>query len=94
MNTVSMSTPAGGTKWPLTGGVPSQLSTAKDRKTERLYLAGYADGSVRIWDATFPVFSFICLLVGQVSKFSQHRYTSFSVAISNYHSPVRFKELK
>lgn len=61
-----MSSLADGAKWPLTGGVPSQLSTIKDRKTERVYLAGYSDGSVRIWDATLPVLSFVCLLEGQV----------------------------
>ena len=65
-----MTTPASGIKWPLTGGVPSQLSTTKDKKTEMVYLAGYSDGSVRIWDATFPVLSFVCLLDGQVSLLS------------------------
>lgn len=62
----STSSDADGAKWPLTGGVPSQLSTTKDKKTERVYLAGYSDGSVRIWDATLPVLSFACLLEGQV----------------------------
>lgn len=61
----SITTLASGVKWPLTGGVPSQLSTTKDKRIERLYLAGYSDGSVRIWDATLPVLS--CLLEGQVS---------------------------
>lgn len=49
-------------KWPLTGGVPYQLPTMKDDKVERVYLAGYQDGSVRVWDATHPLFSFICHL--------------------------------
>ncbi|XP_060957751.1 uncharacterized protein LOC115697415 isoform X3 [Cannabis sativa] len=65
MRTGSISSPADGAKWPLTGGVPSQLSTSKNKKTERLYLAGYSDGSVRIWDATLPVLSFVLLLEGQ-----------------------------
>ncbi|CAL5322708.1 unnamed protein product [Camellia sinensis] len=43
--------------WPLTGGVPSQLSFAEDNAIKRVYIAGYQDGSVRIWDATFPVLS-------------------------------------
>lgn len=62
----SMSIPAGGAKWPLTGGVPSQLSTSKDHVIKRVYLTGYADGSVRIWDATYPVLSFIYLFEGEV----------------------------
>ncbi|XP_038903847.1 LOW QUALITY PROTEIN: uncharacterized protein LOC120090335 [Benincasa hispida] len=49
-------------KWPLTGGVPYQLPAMKDDKVERVYLAGYQDGSIRIWDATHPVFSLICHL--------------------------------
>lgn len=49
-------------KWPLTGGVPYQLPTMKADKVERVYLAGYQDGSICIWDATHPVFSVICHL--------------------------------
>ncbi|KAK6929486.1 WD40 repeat, partial [Dillenia turbinata] len=40
-------------KWPLTGGIPSELPVAYN-VVERMYIAGYQDGSVRIWDATFP----------------------------------------
>ncbi|PRQ18496.1 putative DNA ligase (ATP) [Rosa chinensis] len=49
----------GGAKWPLTGGVPSQLSDAENFYVERLYVAGYQDGSVPIWDATYPTPSLI-----------------------------------
>ncbi|KAM5556697.1 hypothetical protein ABKV19_024201 [Rosa sericea] len=49
----------GGAMWPLTGGVPSQLSDAENFHVERLYVAGYQDGSVRIWDATYPAPSLI-----------------------------------
>lgn len=63
----SMPIPAGGAKWPLTGGVPSQLCTSKDRRINSVYLAGYADGSVRIWDATYPVLSFKYLFKGEVT---------------------------
>ncbi|KAF8115181.1 hypothetical protein N665_0029s0027 [Sinapis alba] len=50
-------TPSGeSAQWPLTGGVPSHLD---DYKLERLYIAGYQDGSVRIWDATYPCLSLI-----------------------------------
>ncbi|KAJ4704420.1 transducin family protein / WD-40 repeat family protein [Melia azedarach] len=58
----SSPTLAGHTKWPLTGGVPSQLSVTKDHSIDRVYLAGYQDGSVRIWDATYPVLKLICIL--------------------------------
>ncbi|CAH8389726.1 unnamed protein product [Eruca vesicaria subsp. sativa] len=50
-------TPSGeSAQWPLTGGVPSHLD---DYKLERLYIAGYQDGSLRIWDATYPCLSLI-----------------------------------
>ncbi|KAE8650981.1 uncharacterized protein LOC101217343 [Cucumis sativus] len=52
--------------WPLTGGVPYPLPTTKDDKVERVYLAGYQDGSIRVLDATHPVFSFICHLNGEL----------------------------
>lgn len=47
--------------------MPSQLS-AEDRGVERVYIGGYQDGSVRIWDATLPVLSLICILEGEVTK--------------------------
>ncbi|KAH9767132.1 V-SNARE coiled-coil domain-containing protein [Citrus sinensis] len=47
------------TKWPLTGGIPCQLHDAEDYLVERLYIAGYRDGSTRIWDATYPTLSLI-----------------------------------
>ncbi|PQQ14007.1 lethal(2) giant larvae protein homolog SRO77-like isoform X1 [Prunus yedoensis var. nudiflora] len=53
-------------KWPLTGGVPSQLNDADNYHVERVYLAGYQDGSVRIWDATYPALSLICVLGSEV----------------------------
>jgi len=54
-------------KWPLTGGVPSEMSLNEDHAVERIYIAGYQDGSVRIWDATFPVLMPMFVLDGQVS---------------------------
>ncbi|KAA8517780.1 hypothetical protein F0562_015257 [Nyssa sinensis] len=62
----STPTLAGGTKWPFTGGVSNQLSFAEDNVVERVYVAGYQDGSVRIWDATHPVLSLLCVLEGEV----------------------------
>ncbi|GJV65392.1 synaptobrevin, WD40/YVTN repeat-like-containing domain protein [Tanacetum coccineum] len=29
---------------------------------EKIYIAGYVDGSVRIWDATSPVLSILCII--------------------------------
>ncbi|CAL0302627.1 unnamed protein product [Lupinus luteus] len=52
--------------WPLTGGVPSQLSTAEGTAIERVYLAGYSNGSVLVYDATHPVLSCICYIEGEV----------------------------
>lgn len=42
-------------KWPLNGGVPCHMTIPGERNIERLYIAGYQDGSVRIWDATYPL---------------------------------------
>lgn len=66
MKHVSTLTLTGGAKWPLTGGVPSHLSFTEGKRVERIYIAGYQDGSVRIWDATYPVLSLICVLEGEV----------------------------
>lgn len=62
------STPASAThsKWPLTGGVPGHLSTAKNTGVDRVYLAGYSDGSVWVCDATHPILSYICYIEGEV----------------------------
>ncbi|XVF76834.1 hypothetical protein PTKIN_Ptkin13bG0298700 [Pterospermum kingtungense] len=62
----STPTPAGGIQWPLTGGVPTHLSVAKDYSIDGVYVAGYQDGSVQIWDASYPVLSLICFLEAEV----------------------------
>ncbi|XP_077212708.1 transducin family protein / WD-40 repeat family protein isoform X3 [Tasmannia lanceolata] len=54
-----------GTKWPLTGGVPSEFSPGEDDRVKRMYIAGYQDGSVRIWDATYPVLSLMFVMEGE-----------------------------
>lgn len=59
-------TTTGSAKWPVSGGFPSQLSSDENIRVERIYIAGYQDGYVRIWDATFPVFSLIFVLGLQV----------------------------
>ncbi|PIN19877.1 Tomosyn [Handroanthus impetiginosus] len=55
-------------KWPLTGGMCNHLSFGKDEKDHRLYVAGYQDGSVRIWNATYPVFSLLCVLTNEINS--------------------------
>ncbi|XP_030537203.1 uncharacterized protein LOC115745765 isoform X2 [Rhodamnia argentea] len=52
--------------WPLTGGVPCQISNIEESVIGRVYIAGYQDGSVRMWDATHPILSSIFTLEGQV----------------------------
>lgn len=52
--------------WRLTGGVPSHLLSDSNNKIERVFVAGYQDGSVRMWDATYPVLSFLSVLDSQV----------------------------
>lgn len=59
---------ASDTKWPLTGGVPVHLSSTEQRGVERVYIAGYQDGSVRIWNASYPFLSLICILEGKVRQ--------------------------
>ncbi|XP_027941630.1 uncharacterized protein LOC114195383 isoform X3 [Vigna unguiculata] len=44
------------TKWPLTGGVPG-LPFKENHPIIQIYIAGYQDGSVQIWDATYPALS-------------------------------------
>ncbi|KAL2902064.1 Syntaxin-binding protein 5-like [Bienertia sinuspersici] len=58
--------PAEGKKWPLTGGVPREIASAKERTQKIIYIAGYQDGSVRIWDATDPIISLVSNIEGQV----------------------------
>ncbi|KMZ75478.1 Syntaxin-binding protein 5-like protein [Zostera marina] len=55
-----------GISWPLTGGVPGILSFGKETVFERIYIAGYQDGSVRIWDATSPILTLMYVLDGEV----------------------------
>ncbi|XP_058748212.1 uncharacterized protein LOC131621026 isoform X2 [Vicia villosa] len=45
-------------KWPLTGGVPGQLFK-EHHLIIQIYIAGYQDGSVRIWDASYPALSLL-----------------------------------
>ncbi|CAK7343902.1 unnamed protein product [Dovyalis caffra] len=68
----------GSTNWPFTGGVPSHLSFTEHTGVERVYIAGYQDGSVRLWDATYPVLSLICIVEGEVG----------SVGVAGFSDPV------
>ncbi|KAL2317121.1 hypothetical protein Fmac_030997 [Flemingia macrophylla] len=55
-----------GIKWPLTGGVPG-LPFKEDHPIIQLYIAGYLDGSVRIWDATYPTLSLVYNIKSEVN---------------------------
>ncbi|XP_038980223.1 uncharacterized protein LOC103709502 isoform X2 [Phoenix dactylifera] len=54
-----------GTKWPLTGGIPSEMSS-DNYAVERIFIAGYEDGSVRIWDVTYPIMELMFVLESKV----------------------------
>ncbi|KAI8013684.1 Syntaxin-binding protein 5-like [Camellia lanceoleosa] len=64
----SGSTPTltGGMRWPLTGGISNRSLFTENNRVERVYVAGRQDGSVSIWDATYPVLSLICVLESEV----------------------------
>ena len=79
MKRVSTPTLTGDAKWPLTGGVPSHLSFTEGKRVERIYIAGYQDGSIRIWDATYPVLSLICILEGEVRIPKLNHLLSFNL---------------
>ncbi|XP_051121532.1 uncharacterized protein LOC127244960 isoform X2 [Andrographis paniculata] len=68
-----------GTKWPITGGVPYQKAATSCCNIERIYIGGYQDGSVRIWDTTFPVVSLVSTLGFEATDFQE---LGGSVAIS------------
>ncbi|KAJ9545255.1 hypothetical protein OSB04_024962 [Centaurea solstitialis] len=51
-----------GGNWPISGGIVNQFDSPEGYAIERIYIAGYMDGSVRIWDATSPVLSILCII--------------------------------
>ncbi|XP_027349377.1 uncharacterized protein LOC113860986 isoform X2 [Abrus precatorius] len=67
LRTVSRPGSATRSNWPLTGGVPSQLSTVKGAEVKSVYFVGYSNGSVLVCDATHPVLSYICYVEGEVN---------------------------
>ncbi|OMO75995.1 Synaptobrevin [Corchorus olitorius] len=94
----------GTTRWPLTGGIPSLLNEAADYQVERVYVTGYHDGSVQIWDATYPALSPIFVLgtevpgvdiAGASASVSALEICSFtqSLAIANESGMVRLYKL-
>nr|XP_043636522.1 uncharacterized protein LOC122607576 [Erigeron canadensis] len=74
-------------KWPVSGGFPSQLFSTENVGVERIYIAGYQDGYVRIWDATFPVFSLIFVLGIQVEGIEVPG-ASEPISALDFHSPT------
>ncbi|KAK4782823.1 hypothetical protein SAY86_007197 [Trapa natans] len=53
-------------RWPIYGGIPHRNSLMDDYHMERIYVAGYRDGSVHLWDATSPALSRIHVLQPEV----------------------------
>nr|XP_017241740.1 PREDICTED: uncharacterized protein LOC108214315 isoform X2 [Daucus carota subsp. sativus] len=72
------------TNWPLSGGVPYKLSSDESR-CKRIYIGGYEDGSVRVWDATFPVLSLVSVIGCQVEG-SELAGTGSSVSALDFSS--------
>ncbi|CAH9089007.1 unnamed protein product [Cuscuta epithymum] len=62
----STATSSGVRSWALTGGVSNHLTLRNANWIERVYIAGYHDGSVRMWDATHPVLSLLCVFESEV----------------------------
>ncbi|KAK6943476.1 hypothetical protein RJ641_024578, partial [Dillenia turbinata] len=65
-------------KWPLIGGVPNQLM--EEENVIRIFVSGYHDGSVWIWNATYSVLSLVCILEGEVDG---ERVAGSSAPVSN-----------
>ncbi|KAM3216972.1 putative protein isoform X1 [Capsicum annuum] len=63
---LSAATSSRASRWPLTGGVYNHTSRAETNWIQRVFIAGYPDGSVRMWDATHPVFLLLCVLDREV----------------------------
>ncbi|KAH0739563.1 hypothetical protein KY290_038268, partial [Solanum tuberosum] len=63
---LSAATSSGASRWPLTGGVYNHTSRAETNRIQRVFIAGYQDGSVRMWDATHPVLLLLCVLDREV----------------------------
>ncbi|XP_010676759.1 uncharacterized protein LOC104892503 isoform X2 [Beta vulgaris subsp. vulgaris] len=55
-----------GRKWPLSGGVRSEITSPEEKSQELIYIVGYHDGSVRIWDSSNPIFPLVSTIEGQV----------------------------
>ncbi|KAG9157898.1 hypothetical protein Leryth_000073 [Lithospermum erythrorhizon] len=68
----------------IAGGVLNHFPLNKDRIIEKLYVTGYQDASVWLWDATFPVLSLMCVIDSERIK---------SLDIAGSHSPVSAVDL-
>ncbi|KAK9668476.1 hypothetical protein RND81_13G063300 [Saponaria officinalis] len=48
------------------GGTQSDVLSADEKLEKKIFIAGYKDGSVRVWDVTKATFSLVSILEGQV----------------------------
>ncbi|XP_071716713.1 uncharacterized protein [Rutidosis leptorrhynchoides] len=103
MKLISTHKSVGGT-WPVSGGIVQKSSSPEGYLIERIYIAGYNDGSVRIWDATSPVLSIICIIQamkdeevgGSTAPISELNFCSSTsvLAVGNQLGLIRVYNLK
>lgn len=67
----------------MTGGVLGQ-PFKENHPIIQVYIAGYQDGSVRIWDATYPAFSLVYDIKSEVSHQLIIQYAIFYPVIVLY----------
>ncbi|XP_024981859.1 uncharacterized protein LOC112518409 isoform X1 [Cynara cardunculus var. scolymus] len=92
-----------GGNWPVSGGIVNQFASPEGYVIERIYIAGYMDGSVRIWDATSPVLSILCIIgeikdvdvTGSTAPISELNFCSFTsgLAVGNQLGLIRVYNL-
>ncbi|RWW88578.1 hypothetical protein BHE74_00002541, partial [Ensete ventricosum] len=87
--TTRSSTLSAGTKWPLTGGVPPEMSY-EDYEVAKLFIAGYQDGSLKIWDATYPILGFMFVLEGKVCASTLNSKKPVKILLKKYYNLYQF----
>ncbi len=58
-----------GTRWPITGGVASRVTSSGDQgKKMNILLTGHKTGIIQVWDASSPTIQHICTVEAQVIR--------------------------